>query len=181
MPLQHISDNVLKSMRRGINKNKTEDLIKLIRDSLDKVAIRTTFVVGSPQESDSDFEELANWVSKVKFDRLGVFTYSHEEDTHFYNLKDNVSQELKNKRKDLLMNIQREISRDLNTSKLGNVYKVLFDYVENGYFIGRTEFDSPDVDNEVRVKVDNNYVRLGDFTDVEIIKTDYYDLYGKLL
>ena len=181
MPLQHISDNVLKSMRRGINKNKTEELIKIIRDSLDKVAIRTSFVVGSPQESDRDFEELVDWISEVKFDRLGVFTYSHEEDTHFYKLKDNISQDLKNKRKDLLMNIQREISSDLNASKLGNVYKVLFDYVENGYFIGRTEFDSPDVDNEVRVKVDNNYVRLGDFTDVEIIKTDYYDLYGKLL
>ncbi len=181
MPLQHISDNVLKSMRRGINKNKTEELIKIIRDSLDKVAIRTSFVVGSPQESDRDFEELVDWISKVKFDRLGVFTYSHEEDTHFYKLKDNISQDLKNKRKDLLMNIQREISRDLNTSKLGNVYKVLFDYIENGYFVGRTEFDSPDVDNEVRVKVDDNYVRLGDFTDIEITKTDYYDLYGKVL
>ena len=181
MPLQHISDNVLKSMRRGINKNKTEELIKIIRDSLDKVAIRTSFVVGSPQESDRDFEELVDWISEVKFDRLGVFTYSHEEDTHFYKLKDNISQDLKNKRKDLLMNIQREISRDLNTSKLGNVYKVLFDYIENGYFVGRTEFDSPDVDNEVRVKVDDNYVRLGDFTDIEIIKTDYYDLYGKVL
>ncbi len=181
MPLQHISNKILKSMRRGINKNKTEDLIKLIRNSIDNVAIRTTFVVGSPGESDYDFIELKDWIIKTKFDRLGVFTYSHEEDTHFYNYKDDVNLEIKNKRKSEIMNIQRDISKSLNSNKIGNIYKVLFDHIEDGYFIGRTEFDSPDVDNEVKVKIDNNYIRIGDFANVKITKFDYYDLYGEVV
>lgn len=181
MPLQHISNKILKSMRRGINKNKTEDLIKLIRNSIDNVAIRTTFVVGAPGESDYDFAELKDWIIKTKFDRLGVFTYSHEEDTHFYNYKDDVKLEIKNKRKSEIMNIQRDISKSLNSNKIGNIYKVLFDHIEDGYFIGRTEFDSPDVDNEVKVKIDNNYIRIGDFANVKITKFDYYDLYGEVV
>ena len=178
MPLQHISNKILKSMRRGINKNKTEDLIKLIRNSIDNVAIRTTFVVGSPGESDRDFIELKDWIIKNKFDRLGVFTYSHEEDTHFYNYQDDVKLEIKNKRKSEIMNIQRDISKSLNSDKVGNIYKVLFDHIEDGYFIGRTEFDSPDVDNEVLVKTEDTYIRIGDFANVRIEKTDHFDLYG---
>ena len=181
MPLQHISDNVLKSMRRGINKNKTEELIKIIRDSLDKVAIRTSFVVGSPQESDRDFEELVDWISEFKFDRLGVFTYSHEENTTAYNLNDDVPEKIKKLRAEEIMDIQSQISFDLNKKKIGQTFKVLFDRKEGNYFIGRTEFDSPDVDNEVLVDARYNYIRIGDFKNIKITKTDHFDLYGEVV
>src|ERR1700741_3574339 len=147
MPLQHISDNMLKSMRRGITKQKKIDTVNQIRDKVPGIAIRTTLIAGYPGETEQDHEEMLQWVQDSKFDRLGIFTYSHEENTHAFNLKDDVSEKLKKKRADAVMAVQQEISYSLNQQKIGKEFKVLFDRKEGGYFVGRTEFDSPDVDN----------------------------------
>ncbi len=182
MPLQHISDNMLKSMRRGITKQKTIDVVNQIRDKVPGIAIRTTLIAGYPGETEKDHEEMLQWVTDTKFDRLGIFTYSHEENTHAFNLKDDVSEKTKKKRADAVMAIQQEISFNLNQKKIGKEYKVLFDRKEGGYFVGRTEFDSPDVDNEVLVKAtDNNYVRLGDFSNIRITSATDFDLYGEII
>jgi ribosomal protein S12 methylthiotransferase len=182
MPLQHITDNMLKSMRRGITKQKTIDTVNMIRDKVPGIAIRTTLIAGYPGETDMDHEEMLQWVSDSKFERLGIFTYSHEENTHAYNLKDDVKDKVKRARADAVMQVQQEISYNLNQEKIGKTYKVLFDRKENDYFVGRTEFDSPDVDNEVLVKAtDENYVRLGDFAHVKINDASDFDLYGELV
>ncbi|MBE50107.1 MAG: 30S ribosomal protein S12 methylthiotransferase RimO [Flavobacteriales bacterium] len=181
IPLQHISNNVLKSMRRGTNSNKTKELIKYFRSQVPRVAIRTTLIVGYPGETEEDFKELLNFVKESKFDRLGVFTYSHEKDTHAYKLNDNISEEVKQQRADDIMEAQLSISYELNKKKIGNVYNVLFDRKVGDYFIGRTEHDSPDVDNEVLVNANKFYVRLGDFAKVKIVKIDNYDLFGELI
>lgn len=178
IPLQHGTTKILKQMRRGITREKTDDLIKKIRDIIPDIAIRTTLISGFPGETEKDFNEMYDWVEKTKFDRLGIFTYSHEENTHAYNLVDDVSAELKKERAEKIMNLQSGISYQLNQQKIGKVFKTLFDRIEGDYFVGRTEFDSPEVDNEVRVKKENNYIRLGDFTNVHIEKADYFDLYG---
>jgi ribosomal protein S12 methylthiotransferase len=151
MPLQHISDNMLKSMRRGTTKQRTIDLVNMIRDKVPGIAIRTTLITGYPGETEKDFEEMKQWVSETKFERLGVFTYSHEENTHAYKLKDDVPAKVKQQRAEEIMEIQRGISYELNQNHIGKTYKVLFDRKEGDYFIGRTEFDSPEVDNEVLV------------------------------
>lgn len=182
MPLQHISDNMLKSMRRGITKQKTIDVVNQIRDKIPEIAIRTTLIAGYPGETEKDHEEMLQWVSDTKFDRLGIFTYSHEENTHAYLLKDDVSEKIKKKRADAVMAVQQEISFSMNQKKIGQEYKVLFDRKEGGYFVGRTEFDSPDVDNEVLVQAtENNYARIGDFANVKIDTATDFDLYGKII
>lgn len=183
MPLQHISDNMLSSMRRGITKQKTVDLVNKIRDKVPGIALRTTLIAGYPGETEKDHEEMLRWVQDTKFERLGIFTYSHEENTHAHLLKDNVSEKVKRKRADAVMAVQQEISLQLNQQKVGKEYKVLFDRKEGEYFIGRTEFDSPDVDNEVLVKVSNDetYVRIGDFAYVKITEASDFDLYGELI
>lgn len=181
MPLQHISDNMLKSMRRGTTKQKTIDLVNQIRDKVPGIAIRTTLIAGYPGETEKDHQEMLQWVEETRFDRLGIFGYSHEENTHAYLLKDNVSAKVKEARSQAVMDVQQEISFDLNQQKIGNTYKVLFDKKEGDYFIGRTEFDSPEVDNEVLVKADTDYVRIGDFANVKITSALDFDLYGDVI
>ena len=179
MPLQHISDNMLASMRRGITKQKTIDVVNSIRDKVPGIALRTTLIAGYPGETEKDHEEMLRWVEETKFERLGIFTYSHEENTHAHLLKDDVSEKIKKKRADAVMAIQQEISFKLNQEKIGKTFKILVDRKENDYFIGRTEFDSPDVDNEVLVKADKDtYLRIGDFARVKIYEASDFDLYG---
>lgn len=180
MPLQHGSTKILQAMRRGITREKTEDLIATIRDKVPGIALRTTLIAGYPGETESDFQEMYDWVERSRFDRLGIFTYSHEENTHAYQFKDDVSAKVKRRRADQIMELQSGISYELNQLKVGNTYKVLFDRVEGDYFIGRTEFDSPEVDNEVLIKKADHFVRLGDFANIEIRSADHYDLYGIL-
>ena len=182
MPLQHISDDMLKSMRRGITKQKTIDTVNAIRDKVPNIAIRTTLIAGYPGETKKDHEEMLQWVSDTKFERLGIFTYSHEENTHAHLLKDDVKEKVKRERADAVMQLQQEISYNLNQEKIGTTYNVLFDRKENDYYVGRTEFDSPDVDNEVLVKAtENNYMRMGDFAKVKITDASDFDLYGEFI
>jgi ribosomal protein S12 methylthiotransferase len=181
IPLQHISDSVLKSMRRGTTHEKTDALLAKFRKEVPGMTIRTSLIVGYPGETEEDFQELKDWVSDTKFDRLGVFTYSHEENTHAFLLEDDVTEEVKHQRAEEIMEVQSDISYQLNQKKVGKTIKVLFDRKEGEYFIGRSEFDSPDVDNEVLVKAKDIYVRMGDFANVKITHADHYDLYGELV
>ena len=178
IPLQHISDAVLKSMRRGTTHEKTDALLRKFRQEVPGIAIRTSLIVGYPGETEEDFQKLKQWVNDTAFDRLGVFTYSHEENTHAHLLEDNVSEEVKHQRAEEIMELQSDISYRLNQQKVGQTFKVLFDRKEGEYFIGRSEFDSPDVDNEVLVKASDIYIRIGDFAQVKITHADHYDLYG---
>lgn len=179
IPLQHISDSMLKSMRRGINRKRSMDLINEIRECVPGIAIRTTILVGFPGETENDFKQLVNFVESARFDRLGVFTYSHEEGTAAYNFKDDVPLHIKMNRSETIMKIQKQISLQHNMKRVGKTYKVLFDKAEGDYFVGRTEFDSPEVDNEVLIDKRTNYVRIGDFSDIKITDAAAYDLYGK--
>ena len=182
MPLQHISDEMLKSMRRGTTRQKTIDLVNTIRDKVPGIAIRTTLITGYPGETEKDFEEMKAWVEQTRFDRLGVFPYSHEQNTFAYGLKDNVPSLIKQQRAEEVMQIQQNISLQLNKMKIGKNYKVLIDRKEGNYFIGRTEFDSPEVDNEVLVETtQSEYISLGRFVDVQITSAEDYDLYGKVV
>lgn len=181
MPLQHGSTKILKSMRRGITREKTEELVNEIRAKVPGIAIRTTLIAGYPGETEAEFQEMYEFVEKMKFERLGIFTYSHEENTHAFKLEDDVPEKVKKERADQIMELQSGISYDLNQQKVGQTFQVLFDRAEGDYFIGRTEFDSPEVDNEVLVKKEDGFVRLGDFAMVEITSADHYDLYGKLV
>lgn len=178
IPLQHISDAILKSMRRGTTKEKTTKLLKEFRKAVPGIAIRTTLIVGYPNESEEEFQELKEWVKEMRFERLGCFTYSHEENTHAYKLKDNIPEDVKIQRANEIMEIQSQISWELNQEKIGRKYKVVIDRKEGEYFIGRTQFDSPDVDNEVLINANNNYLRTGDFYNVKIIEAEDFDLYG---
>lgn len=181
MPLQHISDNMLKSMKRGTTKQKTIDLVNQIRDKVPGIAIRTTLIAGYPGETQKDHDEMLQWVEETKFDRLGIFTYSHEENTGAFALKDDVSEKIKKQRADAVMAVQQEISFNLNQQKIGKTFSVLFDRKENDFFVGRTEFDSPDVDNEVLIKATKDaYVRIGDFAKVKITDASDFDLYGTI-
>lgn len=179
MPLQHISDNMLKSMRRGTTRQKTNDLISEIRSKVPGIALRTTLIGGYPGETESDFEEMKTWVQESRFDRLGIFAYSHEENTHAYLLKDDVPDETKRERCADIMAIQQQISSEINEQKIGKTFKVLFDRKEGGYFVGRTEYDSPEVDNEVLLEAKENYVRIGDFANIKIIDSGEFDLFGE--
>ena len=178
IPLQHINDEILKSMKRGTSHQKTNDLLKAFRKKVPNMAIRTSLIVGYPGETEERFQELKQWVQDTKFDRLGVFTYSHEENTSAHVLEDDVPDEVKKARQEEIMDLQTHISWGLNQKKIGKTFKVLFDRKEGDYFIGRTEFDSPDVDNEVLVKANDTYIRIGDFANIKIEKTDHFDLYG---
>ena len=178
IPLQHINDEILKSMKRGTSHQKTNDLLKAFREKVPNMAIRTSLIVGYPGETEERFQELKQWVQDTKFDRLGVFTYSHEENTSAHILEDDISDEVKKARQEEIMDLQTHISWELNQKKIGKTFKVLFDRKEGDYFIGRTEFDSPDVDNEVLVKATDTYIRMGDFANILIQKTDHFDLYG---
>ena len=178
IPLQHISDEILKSMRRGSSKLKINELINKMRLEVPGIAIRTTLIVGYPGETEESFDELKKWVSEVKFERLGCFTYSHEENTHAYNLVDNVSKEIKDERLAEIMDIQSNISFDLNQEKIGKTFKCSIDRKEGTYFIGRSEFDSPDVDNEVLIDASEHYLKIGEFAEIKIISATEFDLYG---
>ena len=182
MPLQHGSTKVLKDMRRGITREKTTELVNTIREKVPGIAIRTTLIAGYPGETEEDFQEMADWVREMKFDRLGIFEYSHEENTHAHNSEDDVPAEVKTARAEEIMDIQSTISYEHNQNKVGKEFKVLFDRVEGEFFVGRTEFDSPEVDNEVWVEIsEENHVRIGDFAIVKIDRADYFDLFGSIV
>ena len=179
IPLQHIADNVLKSMKRGTTFEKTNSLLRDFREKVPGMAIRTSLIVGYPGETEKDFEILKNWVRDTKFDRLGVFTYSHEENTSAYDLEDDVPAEVKAARAEEIMAIQQEVSMRLNGEKVGKEFKVLIDRKEGNFFIGRTEFDSPDVDNEVLIDASKHFVRQGDFIQVKVYEASDYDLFAE--
>jgi ribosomal protein S12 methylthiotransferase len=181
IPLQHISDDLLKSMRRGTTKEKTTKLIKEFRNAVPEMTIRTTLIVGYPGETEAHFQELKQWVKDMRFERLGCFTYSHEENTHAYNLEDDVPEDVKQERANDIMEIQSQISWELNQEKIGKELKVVIDRKEGNYFVGRTEYDSPDVDNEVLINAEENYLKTGDFYTVKITEAADFDLYGEVL
>ena len=180
MPLQSGSTELLKSMRRGITREKTEDLIKTIRDKVPGIALHTKLIPWQPGETEEIFEETLEFVERTRFDRLGVFTYSHEEQTFSHTMPDDIPAEVKQQRADDIMAVQQDISWSLNQAKIGNTYKVLFDRKEGGYFVGRTQFDSPEVDNEVLLPA-SQFVRQGDFANVKITNAEEFDLYGELV
>lgn len=179
IPLQHISDKILTSMKRGTTQEKTTKLLNKFREAVPKMAIRTTLIVGYPGETEEDFQALKEFVKAMRFDRLGCFTYSHEENTTAYELADDVPEEVKLQRANEIMELQSQISWELNQAKVGKVFRCLIDRKEGNYFVGRTEYDSPDVDNEVLIDAKKHYVKIGDFTDVKIIEAADYDLYGE--
>jgi ribosomal protein S12 methylthiotransferase len=181
IPLQHISDSILKSMRRGTTKAKTTKLLEDFRAAVPEMAIRTTLIVGYPGETEEDFQTLKQWVKDMRFERLGCFTYSHEENTHAYNLEDDVPENVKMDRANQIMEIQSQISWELNQQKIGKEFKVVIDRKEGGYFVGRTEFDSPDVDNEVLINAEDDYLRTGEFFTVKITAAEDFDLYAEVV
>ncbi|MCG8473918.1 MAG: 30S ribosomal protein S12 methylthiotransferase RimO [Cytophagales bacterium] len=178
IPLQHGSSNVLKLMRRGIDREKTEALINRVREQIPGIAIRTTLIAGHPGETEEDHLETLQFIKDMRFERLGVFTYSHEENTHAYTMEDDVPEEEKERRMEEIMQLQADISYNLNQEKVGQTYKVLIDRMESGYFYGRTEFDSVEVDNEVLIDASQHYLRIGDFVEVTIDDATEFDLYG---
>ena len=179
IPLQHISDKILTSMKRGTTQEKTTKLLKKFREAVPEMAIRTTLIVGYPGETEEDFQALKEFVKAMRFDRLGCFTYSHEENTTAYELADDVPEEVKLQRANEIMELQSQISWELNQKKVGKTFRCLIDRKEGNYFVGRTEYDSPDVDNEVLIDAKKHYVKIGDFTDVKITEAADYDLYGE--
>ncbi len=179
IPLQHISDKILTSMKRGTTQEKTTKLLNKFREAVPKMAIRTTLIVGYPGETEEDFQKLKDFVKAMRFDRLGCFTYSHEENTTAYELTDDIPEEVKLQRANEIMELQSQISWELNQEKVGKTFRCLIDRKEGNYFVGRTEYDSPDVDNEVLIDAKKHYVKIGDFTDVKIIEAADYDLYGE--
>jgi ribosomal protein S12 methylthiotransferase len=180
IPLQHGSSDVLRAMRRGTTREKQEELIHSIRDILPDIAIRTTLIAGHPGEGEREYQEMVDFVERMKFERLGVFTYSHEENTHAYSMEDSVPQEVKQERANNLMEIQEQISFDLNQTKIGKSFKVLIDKKEGGHFVGRTEYDSVEVDNEVLIDASKYYCRVGDFVQVKVTDATEFDLYGEV-
>ncbi len=179
IPLQHISDKILTSMKRGTTQEKTTKLLNKFREAVPEMAIRTTLIVGYPGETEEDFQALKDFVKAMRFDRLGCFTYSHEENTTAYELADDVPEDVKLQRANEIMELQSQISWELNQAKVGKVFRCLIDRKEGNYFVGRTEYDSPDVDNEVLIDAKKHYVKIGDFTDVKITEAADYDLYGE--
>ncbi|AIL44511.1 30S ribosomal protein S12 methylthiotransferase RimO [Elizabethkingia anophelis] len=181
IPLQHINNDVLKRMKRGTTFEKTNALLDKFREKVPGMAIRTTLIVGFPGETEEHFEELKNWVRDQRFDRLGCFTYSHEENTGAFIYEDDVPAEIKERRVEEIMEVQQQISYEINQEKVGKTFKCLFDRKEGNYFIGRTEFDSPDVDNTVLVPAENTYISVGEFVNVKITSADDFDLYGEVV
>jgi ribosomal protein S12 methylthiotransferase len=181
IPLQHIADELLKSMRRGTTQEKTTKLIKAFRAQVPEMAIRTTLIVGYPGETEAHFETLKEWVKEMRFERLGCFTYSHEENTHAYSLEDTVPEDIKQQRANAIMDIQSQISWELNQAKVGNTFRCMIDRKEGGYFVGRTEHDSPDVDNEVLIDATTFYLKQGEFAQIKITEATDFDLYGVVI
>jgi len=181
IPLQHISNPILKSMRRGTTQAKTTKLLQDFRSAVPEMTIRTTLIVGYPGETEEDFQTLKKWVEKMRFERLGCFTYSHEENTHAYTLEDDVSEEVKQERANQIMEIQSQISWELNQQKIGQTFRCIIDRKEGNYFIGRTEFDSPDVDNEVLIDATKYYLKQGEFVDLKVTSASDFDLYAEPL
>jgi len=181
IPLQHGSTDVLKAMRRGTTREKQEKLIHDIRELIPEIAIRTTLIAGHPGEGEKEFQEMVDFVERMKFERLGVFTYSHEENTHAFGMEDLLTQEEKQRRANHLMEVQEQISFDSNQKKVGQNFKVLIDKKEGGYFMGRTEFDSVEVDNEVLIDASKFYCRIGDFVEAKITEASEFDLYGEVI
>ena len=180
IPLQHISDKILKSMKRGASMDKINNLLQNFKNKVPGIAIRTTLIVGYPGETGEDFDLLKKWVKKSKFDRLGCFTYSHEENTGAFNLIDDVPEEIKHKRLNEIMEIQSQISWELNQNKIGKTFKVLIDRKRGRYYVGRTQYDSPDVDNEVLIEAKSNFLRVGQFVNAKIIDASDFDLYAEV-
>src|SRR3989337_2038730 len=181
IPLQHASSNMLQLMRRGTTREKTENLLKTIRDKVPGISIRTTMIAGHPGETEQDFKELLDFIEKSRFDRLGVFTYSHEDNTHSYTMADDVPEDVKQQRLEEIMELQQNISFSLNKQKIGQTFKVLVDRKEGGNFIGRTEYDSPEVDNEVIIESHREYLRIGDFVNVKVNAASEFDLTGEVV
>jgi len=178
IPLQHISDKILKSMRRGTTQAKTTKLLKEFREAVPGMTIRTTLIVGYPGETEEDFQIMKNWVEEMRFERLGCFTYSHEENTHAYLLEDDVPADVKQQRANEIMEIQSQISFELNQEKVGKTFRCIIDRKEGAHFVGRTEFDSPDVDNEVLIDASLAYLKTGEFVNIIITEATEFDLYG---
>jgi ribosomal protein S12 methylthiotransferase len=181
IPLQHIADPILKSMRRGTTKAKTTKLLQDFRAAVPDMTIRTTLIVGYPGETEEDFQTLKSWVEEMRFERLGCFTYSHEENTHAYNLEDDVPEDVKMDRANQIMEIQSQISWELNQEKIGKEFRVVIDRKEGSYFVGRTEYDSPDVDNEVLINAEVGYLRTGEFANVKVTAAEDFDLYAEVV
>ena len=181
IPLQHGSSRMLQLMRRGTTREKTEELLQTMRDKVPGIAIRTTMIIGHPGETDNDFDELLSFVERSRFDRLGAFNYSHEENTHSHTMPDDVPDEVKQERADAVMDLQQGISLELNQQRVGKIYKILIDRKENGEYFGRTEFDSPEVDNEVIIKSKSNYLRIGDFVQARITSATEFDLFAEVV
>lgn len=179
IPLQHISDSILKSMRRGTTQAKTTKLIQDFRAAVPEIGVRTSLIVGYPGETETDFKTLKDWVREMRFDRLGCFTYSHEENTHAFALEDDVPEDVKQERANEIMAIQSEISRESNQLRVGQSMRCMIDRKEGNYFIGRTEYDSPDVDNEVLISAQEHYLKLGDFAEITITSATEFDLFGR--
>lgn len=180
LPLQHISTPILKNMRRGVDKEQTINFVKNARNRVPGIAFRTTFIVGFPGETEEQFEELCDFVREMKFERAGVFAYSPEEGTPAYEMEDDVPDEVKQERVDAIMEIQQNISLEINEKRVGTVEKVLIDRIEGDYYIGRTQYDSPEVDDEILISIDDNELNVGDFVNVKLIKADYFDLYAEV-
>ncbi|WP_162339966.1 30S ribosomal protein S12 methylthiotransferase RimO [Cyclobacterium salsum] len=181
IPLQHGSTSVLKAMRRGTTREKQEALIHQIRERIPGIAIRTTLITGHPGEGEEEFEEMMDFVQRMRFERLGVFTYSHEEDTHAHSLEDHVPEDVKQARANRLMEVQEQISFELNQEKIGKTFKVLIDKKEGGHFVGRTAYDSVEVDNEVLIDAASGYCRIGDFVTAKIVDATEFDLYAEVI
>ena len=181
IPLQHISDKILKSMRRGTTQAKTTKLLTQFREAVPEMTIRTTLIVGYPGETEEDYQTLKAWVETMRFERLGCFTYSHEENTHAFNLEDDVPEKVKLARANEIMEIQSQISWELNQAKIGETFRVVIDRKEGSYFVGRTEFDSPDVDNEVLIDATKTYLKTGEFTTVKVTEAADFDLYAEVV
>jgi ribosomal protein S12 methylthiotransferase len=179
IPLQHGSTRMLQLMRRGITREKTEQLLHTIREKVPGIAIRTTLIAGHPGETEEDFLEMMSFIERSRFERLGIFNYSHEENTHSYSMADDIPQEVKQQRSDAIMELQQNISLEINQKRIGKTLKVIVDRKEGGNFVGRTEFDSPEVDNEVLIQSENEYLRIGDFVNVKITDATEFDLTGK--
>tara|TARA_A100001011_G_scaffold88210_1_gene92606 strand:+ start:1114 stop:2439 length:1326 start_codon:yes stop_codon:yes gene_type:complete len=178
IPLQHISESILKSMKRPSNREKINDLLSEFRKNVTGIAIRTTIIVGYPGETQKDFDLLKDWIKEIRFDRLGCFTYSHEEGTSAFDLKDDIDQQTKNKRLNEVMELQSKISWEENQRKIGKIFKVIIDRKKENYYVGRTQFDSPDVDNEVLISCKENYLKVGSFVNVKITDASDFDLYA---
>jgi ribosomal protein S12 methylthiotransferase len=181
IPLQHISDKILKSMRRGTTQAKTTKLLTQFREAVPDITIRTTLIVGYPGETEQDYQTLKAWVETMRFERLGCFTYSHEENTHAFNLEDDVPEKVKLARANEIMEIQSQISWELNQAKIGETFRVVIDRKEGSYFVGRTEFDSPDVDNEVLIDATKTYLKTGEFANVKVTEAADFDLYAEVV